>query len=166
MTRAKPLALRELHGNTGKRPTPATVTDGEGVLFAAPEWMDEEQRRQWDYAMEYAPRGLLTATDREILATWCVASVAYVEAVREVRRTGLVVETKSGNQIPNPYLGVQNRQALLMMRAGGELGFSPASRMSMALQGQAADTRYIGAANARRSRLEEYLAAKPDRLDN
>jgi P27 family predicted phage terminase small subunit len=108
----------------------------------------------------------LTATDRQILATWCVASVTYAEAVREVRRLGLVVKTKDGNPIQNPFLAIQNRQALLIMRAGEHLGFSPAARMSMAIAGQVSDTRYIGAASSKPSRLEQYLAAKPDKLDS
>jgi P27 family predicted phage terminase small subunit len=163
--KAEPLVLRELHGNTSQHALPTDVPEGEGVLCEPPEWMDEDQRRQWDYALEYAPRGLLTATDRQILATWCVASVTYAEAVREVRRLGLVVKTKDGNPIQNPFLAIQNRQALLIMRAGEHLGFSPAARMSMAIAGQVSDTRYIGAA-AKPSRLEQYLAAKPDRLDS
>jgi P27 family predicted phage terminase small subunit len=161
-----PLELRELRGNPRQHAVPTDVPEGEGVLFEAPEWMDEEQRLQWDYALEHAPYGLLTATDREVLAIWCVAAVEYARAVAQVRANPQVVRTKEGNAIQNPYIGIVNRQALIMMRAGAEMGFSPAARMSLALSEQSPGqgARYIGGQRAKPSRLDLYLDAKPDRL--
>jgi hypothetical protein len=46
-----------------------------------------------------------------------------------VRKLGQVVKTKDGNAIQNPFLPVVNRQALIKLRAGGEMGFSPAARV-------------------------------------
>jgi P27 family predicted phage terminase small subunit len=162
-----PLELRELHGNPRQHAVPADVPEGEGMLCEAPEWMDEEQRLQWDYALEHAPYGLLTGTDREVLAIWCVAAVEYARAVAQVRANPQVVRTKEGNAIQNPYIGIVNRQAAMMMRAGAEMGFSPAARMSLALGGEPSPgqgARYIGGRRAKASRLDEYLDAKPDRL--
>ena len=57
------------------------------------------------------------------------ACVEYERAVREVRKIGQVVKTKDRNAIQSPFLGIMNRQALLISRFGAELGFSPAARV-------------------------------------
>jgi hypothetical protein len=134
-----PRELRDLHGNPRQHAVPTDVPEGEGVLCEAPEWMDEEQRLQWDYS----------------------------RAVAQVRANPQVVRTKEGNAIQNAYIGIVNRQAAMMMRAGAEMGFSPAARMSLGLSGEQSSghsARYIGGRRAKASRLDEYLNAKPDRL--
>ncbi len=40
---------------------------------------------------------MLTATDRGLLAVWCVAAVEHARAAVEVRRMGQVVKTRDGN---------------------------------------------------------------------
>jgi P27 family predicted phage terminase small subunit len=130
--------------------------------------MDEEQRAQWHYTVDHAPPGLLTGTDRDILAAWVNACVEYARAVAEVRSLGQVVKTKDGNAIQNPYLSIMNRQALLMARFGSELGFSPAARASL---GSAAPEFSDGRPTGRKGRAVEgslaaYLEQKPDRLDS
>jgi P27 family predicted phage terminase small subunit len=163
------LLLKQLHGNPHDHALPSEVPEGVGELWAPPDYFNDEQRAQWDYALENAPPGLLTATDREILVTWCLAAVVRARAAREIDRLGLVVKTKEGNAIQNPFLPILNRQALIMMRAGAEMGFSPSARMAL---GQAAEEcggrRYIGGARAagHKSALDQYLEEKPDRLDS
>ena len=68
---------------------------------------------------------LLTGTDRAIFSVWLVACVEYARAAQEVRNLGQVVKTKEGNAIQNPYLSIMNGQAAIMLKAGGELGFTP-----------------------------------------
>ena len=76
---------------------------------------------------------MLTATDREVLAVWVVACVEHARAAAEVRRMGQVVKTKDGNVINNPHLGIANRQAFIMVRTAGELGFTPSARASLGM---------------------------------
>lgn len=161
----KPTHLRLLHGNPDKRALPLDEPEGTGVLWAPPEWMDEDQRAQWHYAIENAPLGLLTATDRETLAIWCVASVEHAKAAQEVRKLGQVVKTKDGNAIQNPFLPIVNRQALIMLRAGGEMGFSPASRAAIGRAGQD-EPRAAGSGQIAGSKLARYLDSKPDKLED
>jgi P27 family predicted phage terminase small subunit len=160
----KPLMLRELHGNPGRRPMPVDEPEGVGDLWAPPAYMDEDQRAQWHYVVDHSPPGLLTGTDRDILATFVNACVEYQRAVLEVRKIGQVVKTKEGNAIQNPYLGIMNRQAVLMHRIGSELGFSPAARASLGTAAPAFD----GTSRRIRgeSELDRYLALKPDKLDS
>jgi hypothetical protein len=58
-----------------------------------------------------SPPGLLTGTDRKVLAVWVVACVEHARAAAEDRRMGQVVKTKDGNAINNLYLGIVNRQS-------------------------------------------------------
>ena len=164
-TKPVPLVLRELHGNPRKEAMPVDVPEGQGELWGPPEWMDDVQRAQWGYALEHAPPLLLTGTDRELLAIWVVACVEHARAVLEVRRIGQVIKTKEGNAIQNPFVGVMNRQALIMLRAGAEMGFSPASRMALGTSGTG---EIVNGASPtpRNSRLAQYLAQKPDKLDS
>jgi P27 family predicted phage terminase small subunit len=160
-----PTVLKELHGNPGKRALPVDEPDGVGDLWAPPAWFDDEQRDQWNYAIDHAPPGLLTGTDREVLVVWVVACVEHAKAAQEVRKLGQVVTTKDGNAIQNPFLPIVNRQALIMLKAGSEMGFSPAARASL---GSAAPAFGDGPGRRRirgESELDRYLALKPDKLD-
>ena len=100
---------------------------------------------------------------------WCVAAVEHARAVQEVRRRGQVVKTRDGNVIQNPFLPIVNRQALIMLRAGAEMGFSPSARMALGTPPEpAGGGRYIGASCPGRAKtgLDAYLDDKPDRLDS
>jgi P27 family predicted phage terminase small subunit len=168
----KPRFLKELSGNPGHRPLPTDEPEGVGDLWAPPSYMDAEQREQWHYVVDHAPPGLLTGTDRDILAVFCNACVEYRRAVVQVRAMGQVVKTgvvtdkdgntSGGNVIQNPFLGIMNRQALLLNRFGAECGFSPAARAS--LGSRAPEFNGRGAATG--DLLDAYLATKPDKLDS
>ncbi len=161
--RKMPTHLRLLHGVPDHRPLPVDEPLGVGVLRAPPDWFDEEQNAQWHCAIENAPPGLLTATDREVLVVWTVASVEHARAAQEVRKLGAIVKTKDGNAIQNPFLPVVNRQAVIMMRAGGEMGFSPASRAALGRGGL--DLPSGRAGQIAGTPLAQYLSEKPDKLD-
>ncbi len=157
--------LKKLHGNPGKRRLPATDLEGKGLLWAPPAWFDDEQREQWSHALQFAPPGLLTATDREVLVIWCVAAVELARAVVEVRKLGQVVKTKDGNAIQNPFLPIVNKQALIMLKAGAEMGFSPASRASLAARESGLDSAWNAHPEPRgHDDLATFIARNPDRL--
>jgi P27 family predicted phage terminase small subunit len=163
-SRPQPVVLKKLHGNPRKRRIPVEPK-GQGVLWAPPDWFDDEQRDRWHYALEHAPPGLLSGTDFEVLATWCIASVEHKRAALTVRKEGQIVETKGGNIIQHPALGIMNRQAMILLRAGGELGFSPGARASLGARAPAFNPLPTGGArSAAGSSLLEYLEDKPDTL--
>ncbi len=159
--RRKPKALKLLHGNPGKRRLPASEPEGVGVLWSPPAWFDDIQREQWHYSVENAPLGLLTGTDREVLVVWCVACVEHARAAQDVRRLGQVVKGRDNTVVKNPYLTVMTRQALVMMAAARELGFSPAARATL---GDRVGSLLTG--DHRVGDLQAYLDQKPDRLDS
>ena len=159
--RMTPTHLRLLHGNPSKLPPLIDEPEGVGTLRSPPDWFDDQQRAQWHYAVENAPLGLLTRTDREVLVVWTVACVEHARAAKEVRKLGQVVKTKEGNAIQNPFLPIVNRQALIMMRAGAEMGFSPASRASIGRGGEPVPAGRAGQIAGTALAASE----KPDKLD-
>ena len=162
----QPTVIRKLHGNPSKARIPTDEPEGVADLWAPPQWFDDDQRMQWHYAVDHAPPGLLTGTDRETLAVWCAACVEWARAVQKVRTDGQTVETKNGNVIQNPSLGIMNRQALIMLRAGAEMGFSPAARASLGSRApEFTHDAPTGGRRQIRGGLAGYLELKPDKLN-
>ena len=127
--RPKPTALKELEGNPGKRRLNTAEPKPEGDLYAAPEWMSDSQREGWAYAITHAPYGLLKQLDRSMLAIWVVAEDLHREAAEKIAQYGLLTKSpNAGLPLQSPYLAILNKQAQIMIKAGVELGFSPASR--------------------------------------
>ena len=127
--RPKPTALKEMEGNPGKRPLNKAEPKPTGDLYAAPEWMSDSQREGWAYAITNAPYGLLKQLDRSILAIWVVAEDLHREAAEKITQYGLLTKSpNAGLPLQSPYLAILNKQAQIMLKAGAELGFSPASR--------------------------------------
>ena len=106
-----------------------------GALCAeAPDWMTPGQRESWAHVMAHAPAGLLKPVDRGVLAVWVEAEgrhrVATIQQARLDATSSLPLLTKGrdGQPSPSPYLRIIRQAADTMLRAAGELGFSPAAR--------------------------------------
>lgn len=148
----KPSKLHDLHGTTNVtrhkarlagEPIPETEIQDD-----APSWMTESQKDCWRYALANAPKGVLKAIDRGILAVWVEAEDrhrrACIEQAKLDQTDTLPMLTKVGGKegrdgkvtgfsiIQSPYLGIINRAAQLMLKAASELGFSPVSRPRIA----------------------------------
>ena len=167
----KPTVLVNLHGRTsgGRAPRhdePVPVGD----LSEPPIWLTNDQKENWRYALEYAPAGLLKRIDRTVLTVWVVAEDTHRQASMQLAKAGLLVKASSDPEstappIQNPLLGIMNRQALILLKAASELGFSPVSRPRI---GRADGTHIPVAAPAsgkERAKvpLREYLANAPTR---
>jgi P27 family predicted phage terminase small subunit len=125
--RPRPSHLRILDGTAAS--IPADEPQPVGDLQEPPEWFNDSQRATWRYALEHAPPGLLKKCDKAILAIWVCAEDVHAEAAHMVGEKGAVLRApKSGVPMVNPYLAVMNKQALLMLKAASELGFSPTGR--------------------------------------
>ncbi len=167
----KPSLLHQLHGNPGKRPLPKLEPKPTGKLAEPPPWLTESMQEGWRYAIASAPPGLLRLIDRGALLVWVVAENLHRQAVQKQSLLELVVRAPvSGQPIQSPYLPIINRQALIMLRAAAELGFSPASRPRAQAQpgglsayddrqGDSLDLDPDGPGET----LEEYLARDPSR---
>ena len=130
----RPAHLRVLDGSAGSakhRKRVLAEPKAPGRLHEPPDWLTDQQREGWRYAIEHAPPGLLKPIDRGVLVTWVVAEDAHRQAatrLAEPGADGLLARTGNGTLVPSPLLGILNRQALIMLKAAGELGFSPVAR--------------------------------------
>ena len=109
----------------------------EGDLTDAPAWLTPTQKESWQYAIENAPKTILRRIDRGALAVWVVAEDTHAFAAQRVAQTGMIARSPTGYPMNNPYLSIVNRQALIMLRAASELGFTPSARARL-VSGEAA----------------------------
>ena len=168
----KPTLLKKLHGNPGRRPINQDEPMPVGDLITAPAWMSEEQRAGWDYAIRHSPPGLLRMIDRANLTAFIVAEDLHAQACRFQSQVGLLVRAGKAPEegepdvrplIQSPFLPIINRQASLMVKAAGELGFTPASRTRVGTSSQAASMtgEPMTIDGVRPVALDDYLASAP-----
>jgi P27 family predicted phage terminase small subunit len=165
MARTKPktpAALVKLRGNPAHRHIP-DEPPGIGDLWACPDDFDGEQRAAWRYAVDHAPIGLLSGTDRDVMIVWVLANVEHRRAAREVARLGQVVQRSDGSVGINPYMRVMNAQAQIILRTCAEIGFSPASRAHLGAASQQLPAGVRG--SLIEGDLAAYLDEKPDKLN-
>jgi P27 family predicted phage terminase small subunit len=160
----KPSALKDLHGSKEPRNAlePKPVGDLEGTT--APDHFSPDQVETWNFALEHAPPGMLKQIDRSALEAWVVARSLHRRAVIAQSKTGLIIKSpEKGIPIQSPYLPIINRQALIMLKAASELGFTPVSRPRVMLSGAAGGAGLGGSAhdNAAAGSLQAYLDGDP-----
>lgn len=130
----KPTYLHVIEGTLRKdrHRTPPQAQQPADRLLEPPAFMNEAQRAIWGYAIRHAPGGLLRKLDISALTAWVVACEIHQRSAKmlaEVGAAGLLYKTPTtGTLIQNPLVGVLNRQAVIMLKAAAELGFTPSSR--------------------------------------
>ena len=157
-----PAALVKLRGNSGHR---ALVEEPPGVgdIWQSPDWFDDEQREVWRYAVDHAPIGLLSGSDRDVMSVWVCAVVEHRRAAKEVARLGQVVQRSDGTVGINPYMRVMNAQAQIILRTCQEIGYSPAARAHLGARAPELPGGPRGSLIA--GDLATYLDEKPDKLN-
>lgn len=86
-------------------------------------------KREWArISKELVALGLLTQLDRAALAAYCQAYGHWREAEKQLKKTGLLVQKKSGGVIQTPWLAVSDRAAEQMLGFLQSQGLTPASR--------------------------------------
>lgn len=134
----KPTYLRALDGGAARRPLDrADEPRPAGDLFDPPPELSPRQQAIWRHAIAHAPPGMLTKLDQSVFLSWVVAVDTLELARQKVTELGLLVKTRDGNTMQNPYLSIQNKQAAIVMKAAAELGFSPTARTRVKVPKQA-----------------------------
>ncbi len=135
----KPTHLRVLDGTRGTIPKDRKQPRPVGDLFEPPADLVPQAVPFWNEAIADAPPGLLKRLDKRTLAVWATAAWAHSDAANKVARTATIVQSqRSGEVYQHPALSIMNRQALIMLRAAAEMGFTPSSRTRIDV-GHAAD---------------------------
>jgi P27 family predicted phage terminase small subunit len=126
----KPTHQKVLEGNPGKRainrqepPLPPETFEQLPRELAGDQVAADEWRR---LAPILRARRAVTVADRAALIAVCREWSRYLFA--SDKATPLVVLTKSGYPMPNPYLGIAARALAACARLWPELGLTPSSR--------------------------------------
>ena len=124
----KPVALKLIEGNRGKRRIPKTPMPPPELL-APPAGMCAPARKEWDRVAPQLDRlGLLTGLDRAALHAYCEAYARRCAAERHVHSKGIMV-----GRVKNPAAQII-RDASMEMRAWcSEFGMTPSARARMVL---------------------------------
>src|SRR5215831_9373050 len=67
-------------------PTPGPLSD-------PPEWLTDEQKKAWAFAIANAPRNVLKNIDKSILAGYIIAEDTHRQAALAIQRTQLLVKS-------------------------------------------------------------------------
>lgn len=105
----KPIALRLLNGNAGKRPVNAQEPRLPVCASDVPEWLPDAARAHWSrLAPMLSTAGVLKASDADLLACYCATFAEYIAAVN----------------VGKTSMGMVGQLRQLM----GELGMTPSAR--------------------------------------
>lgn len=125
----KPTWLKVVEGNPGKRPLNDAEPQATGDLLTPPDWLSPSQREVWQNAIENAPPGLLRGIDESVFTVWVIAKDMHRNAAEKIAQSGTLVRMPNSSiAVQSPWVPVLNRQALIMLKACSEMGFTPSSR--------------------------------------
>jgi P27 family predicted phage terminase small subunit len=130
-----PTHLKLFEGNAGKRAINRNEPKPAGDLFEAPGGLPAAALPFWTQAIAAAPKGLLKNLDLRVLAIWSIAAWLHSEAAKQVATSATVIQTKSGEIMQHPSLSILNKQAMIMLKAAAEMGFTPSSRTRVKTDG-------------------------------
>lgn len=138
-----PTRQRELEGNPGRRPfndaepTPPALSDVE----TPPPELDDNARAvaEWHrlYPMLRRIR-MITEADRTALVALCLEWARYLDASAKAR-AGMIIKTKTGYPMINPYLHIATKALSGCMKLWPELGLTPSSRSRVHVDGPGPD---------------------------
>ena len=135
----RPTYLKVLEGNPGKRPINAAEPVPPGDLVEPPSHLAPEVRRLWIDTLRDVPEGLLRRLDGPAYESWCIETMRYREADREVRKLGLLIKGPDGRPMRNPYLAIARDAWKAAARQAAELGFTPSSRSRVKVENKKPD---------------------------
>lgn len=120
--------VKAARGNPGKRALPAGVPDPEVYGGAAPGWLSAPARAVWAaMAPELQRLGLLTRLDVWALAMICEHFAVWQASIERIHA--------DGSEGPmEPVEIVARKEAALLHRMLSEFGFTPTSRIRLALK--------------------------------
>ena len=136
-TKPKPTARRKLEGNASKRPLndvePTPPPPSEDFDVPPLELADHPTAiTEWARLVPMLRKaGQITLAERSALIALCLQWDVYLDATRQVKKHGLVVTTKTGYPMTNPYLIIAGKALTQCNRLWPELGLTPSSRARM-----------------------------------
>lgn len=121
---------RKARGNPSKRPLTTLVPQPMKGAMLVPREVEANDRAQgyWEMFLTNSAPGHLRPLDAPLLARLCLALAMADQASEEVAKTGLLVKSKTGIPMQNPYLPILNKQTEIARKLATELALPPAMR--------------------------------------
>ena len=130
----KPVHLKALEGNPGKRPLKGDNAKPRSVAPDCPDWLSAEAKAEWKrLAPELERLGLLTLLDRAAFSCYCQSFGHWVQAQRVLREHGMMYVTASGRVRERPEVAIAGSSLKLMRAFAVEFGLTPSSRSRFSL---------------------------------
>ncbi|MGH6836942.1 MAG: phage terminase small subunit P27 family [Methylocella sp.] len=127
-----PTNLKLIRGTFRKNQSPKNELAPELALPPCPAELGVDAKLEWGrMSIELHKLGLISNFDRATFAAYCAAYGRWIAAERALNasdRLVLLIETKAGNVIQNPLIGIANKAASDMVRYAIEFGMTPSSR--------------------------------------
>ena len=132
----KPIALRVLQGNAGKRPIPTNVPQPRTHRLRCPDHLQGEAQREWRRMVkELDDMGVLARVDRPALELYCVIYARWRQAEARLAEIGdPVVVLINGYEALSGYLVIANRCIVQMKALLTEFGATPSSRARVRIE--------------------------------
>ena len=124
-----PRNLRLITGDT--RPSRMNADEPEVPVSAPdpPDYLDDNEAEKFrELAHKLAKMRVMTEADIDALAICARAHIEANLAHESVKAMGLMVKTKAGNPIQNPYLAIRNAAEKKALGILTEFGLTPSSR--------------------------------------
>jgi P27 family predicted phage terminase small subunit len=135
-----PTAIRRATGNPGHRALNTQEPKPAAGVPTAPKHLTKLAKVEWKrVARHLAALGVLTHSDRGILAIYAQAWGRMAEAEEELAKSGTIIKSPSGYPIQNPWLAVAIKAAEQVNRFAQQLGLTPSSRSRIRVDSAADD---------------------------
>jgi phage terminase small subunit len=128
---------RRIEGNRSRRSIPVDVFVPEGTPFV-PEHLNDDAQACIEHIMRCFPAKRLTAADTYALTAFASAWAWHKAAVHAMNAPDFepIITNVNGNLVPNPWFGILNNQAKVMLAYATKLYLAPADRASLHSVGQ------------------------------
>lgn len=99
-----------------------------------PEWLSETGKRVWTATLPFLLRGVVGASDYQVLAAFCNQAAVHAQAVKAQatldagKEMPFLARGKDGSPIVSPYIRVARQSAMAMTALAAELALTPTAR--------------------------------------
>ncbi|WP_375458877.1 P27 family phage terminase small subunit [uncultured Enterovirga sp.] len=140
--------LNRLDGSPGKRggsDLPDFGIEAVGDVFI-PDHLHEDAQGCIEVIRGSMPPKLYAKVDSFILSAFATAWAVHKQATHEISAPGFdwIVTSERGNQQPNPWLRILDKQATLLASLGDRLGLNPRARADLKLPAEKPASKFDG----------------------
>lgn len=136
----KPTKEKERLGNPGRRPLNDSEPEPIG-LPEPPDYLDAYASEVWQRVILSMSKGVYTACDTELLASYCQACSLHKKAVYvnshgryKAYKDGIITNSMYTDTNGKDWIRIQKEQATNMASIGTRLGLDPAARTAIKIQ--------------------------------